>query len=104
MKGEGPMHRARLRWGVSIVVACLLAVTASPAWSGAKKPDKDPAVFPPDSKPYGKSYSEWAAAFWQWAFALPVEGHPFLDTDPQFDFGRRQTGRVWFWSAPDGPL
>jgi uncharacterized repeat protein (TIGR03803 family) len=63
-------------------------------------------IFPPPSNPYGKSYGEWAAAFWQWAFALPLDGHPFLDNpnDPYFDFGASQSGKVWFWSSPDGPL
>lgn len=69
-------------------------------------PQIHPGVFPPQSHPYGKSYSQWAAAFWQWSLALPLEGHPFLDSpdDPYFDFGAGQSGNVWFWSSPDGPL
>jgi hypothetical protein len=65
----------------------------------------NPGIAPPDSTPHGKSYSEWVAAFWQWSLALPLEGHPFLDTDEaHFDFAAHQSGKVWFWSAPDGPL
>ena len=60
----------------------------------------DPRVFVPNAHPYGKSYGEWAAAFWQNALSRPVEGHPFLDT-PEYDFAAGQTGKVWFWSAPD---
>jgi hypothetical protein len=65
-----------------------------------------PAVFPPHSHPYGKSYSQWAAEFWKWALALPLEEHPFLPSpsDPDFDFSANQSGKVWFWSAPDGPM
>jgi hypothetical protein len=61
----------------------------------------NPRVLPPDSNPYGKSYSEWAASFWQWAFSLPLDGHPFLD-DPDFNFAANQSGPVWYWSSPDG--
>jgi hypothetical protein len=57
----------------------------------------------PHSHPYGKSYAEWVAAFWKWGLEFPLDGHPFLD-DPSFDFGARQSGKVWFWAASDGPL
>jgi hypothetical protein len=60
-------------------------------------------VVPPGAKYHGKTYPEWAAAFWQYAFALPVEGHPFL-AGPNDGFSAGQTGGVWFWSAPDGPM
>jgi hypothetical protein len=53
--------------------------------------------------PYGKSYSEWAVSFWQWMMALPLQGHPAID-DPNFDFSAGQSGKVWYWAAPDGPL
>ena len=60
-------------------------------------------IIPPNAKYHGKTYSEWHAAFWQWSLALPVEGHPFLDT-PEFDFSAGQSGGVWFVGAPDGPI
>jgi hypothetical protein len=61
------------------------------------------AIVPPNAKFHGKTYPEWAAAFWQYAFPLPVEGHPFL-AGPNDDFSAGQSGSVWFWSAPDGPM
>ena len=54
-------------------------------------------VFPPNSKPYGKSYGEWSARASQWAFNLPVEGHPFLGCPEPADAG--QSGPVWFLAA-----
>jgi hypothetical protein len=50
----------------------------------------------------GKDYSQWSAAWWQWAMSLPVVGpvpHPFTD-DPAFDVSEGQTGSVWFLGAP----
>jgi hypothetical protein len=60
----------------------------------------DNQVFAPRSHPYGHSYGEWVAAFWQYALARPLEGHPFVDS-PEYDFSAGQSGKVWFWSAPD---
>jgi len=82
--------------------AILIAATVSPAVAGGRD-DRKVKIFPPHSHPYGKSYAEWNAAFWQWSLALPVEGHPFLDT-PEFDFSAGQSGKVWFVGAPDGPI
>src|SRR5262249_11776095 len=42
----------------------------------------NPGVFTPNSSPYGKTYGEWSAAFWQWEFSLPVDHHPLFDTAP----------------------
>ena len=64
-----------------LVTAVLSLGTASSAWAGKDNEDRDEnrvRIFAPQSHPYGKSYGEWAAAFWQWALALPLEGHPFL--------------------------
>lgn len=67
--------------------------------------DGEIRIFSPDSHPYGRSYGEWAAKFWEWSLALPIEGHPFLPNveDPYFDLSADQSGKVWFWSSPDGP-
>jgi hypothetical protein len=57
----------------------------------------DPGIAPPDSNPLGKSYAEWGAAWWQWAFSLPanVPLHPLLATG-NVDCSYGQQGQVWF--------
>ncbi|HZN65662.1 MAG TPA: hypothetical protein VFB66_10185 [Tepidisphaeraceae bacterium] len=79
-----------------------VASTSTVADGGARR-NVSSLVFPPNAHPYGKSHGEWVAEFWQYALEFPVEGHPFLDT-PEYDFAARQSGKVWFWSAPDGPI
>ena len=37
------------------------------------------AVLPPTAKPYGQTYSEWAARWWQWALGQPISTNPVLD-------------------------
>jgi hypothetical protein len=47
------------------------------------------------SSPHGRSYAEWAAAWWQWALGNPATGNPLLD--PTGDAcATGQSGHVWF--------
>jgi hypothetical protein len=55
----------------------------------------NPGVFPPNSKPYGSSYSLWSAKWWQWAFSIPEPVNPLTDETGE-DCGRGQAGPVWF--------
>lgn len=55
--------------------------------------DPPAPVAPSSSSPFGQSYSEWSARWWQWAFSLPVDGHPLFDTA---DCSEGQSDGVWF--------
>lgn len=46
-----------------------------------------------DSVVYGRTYSEWNAAWQQWADSIPTAKHPLFDNG---DCGVGQTGPVWF--------
>src|SRR5882762_6505804 len=82
-----------------LVIAALL----SAGGSALAEKHKAVRIVAPDATFRGKTYGEWAARFWQWMMALPLEGHPIID-DPNFDFTAAQSGKVWYWAAPDGPL
>src|SRR5437016_6031844 len=100
-RNEGiKMKNQMLRAINSAVLAAALTtfVSMSPTISQAG-PSAPPGVFPPQSSPYGKSYSQWSAAYWQWLFALPVDGHPGTDS-PDFDVTDGQSGHVWFLTGP----
>jgi hypothetical protein len=58
--------------------------------------NKSPRIAPIQSQPYGRSYGEWATAWWQWAVAQPFEGHPLFDFLSPADCDVKQHGRVWF--------
>ena len=49
---------------------------------------------------YGRSYGQWSAEFWKWAFSLPVDHHPLFDTA---DCSYGQSGKVWFLGASFSP-
>jgi len=84
---------------VTCLMALLLIAACSSAFAGpqpAKKPVGNlgnPGVAPPQSMPYGKSYSEWSMAWWVYAITTPLDISPFgYGTDGTVG----QSGHVWF--------
>lgn len=68
------------------IIFGLLFVTAAPSFACKK-------LFPQNSLVYGRTYSEWAAEWSQWALSIPVSNHPLFDNG---DCSVGQTGPVWF--------
>ena len=82
-----------LRHGLAVVVA-VAAVFLSPMLAVVEAKSAQTArVAPVQSRPYGATYGEWSARWWQWALSLPIDRHPLYDTA---DCSAGQTGRVWF--------
>lgn len=78
-------------------VVCAAALSAALMLAAARPAlaQTTPKVLPVNSSPHGKSYAEWQAAFWQWAFSLPTANHPLFD-ETGADAAVGQTGHVWF--------
>ena len=58
-------------------------------------------VFPPRSRPYGKTYGAWGAEWWKWVLSIPAAQNPI--TDPTGEFGSlNQSGPVWFLAGTYG--
>jgi hypothetical protein len=55
----------------------------------------NPGVFQVNSKPYGLTYGEWTARFWQWLHSIPKSDSPAADTTGK-NCALKQTGPVWF--------
>jgi hypothetical protein len=60
-----------------------------------------PSVFPPDSKPYGLTYGEWTAKWWQWAYMMPEANNPMVDNTGE-KCANNQSGPVWFLAGTAG--
>jgi hypothetical protein len=74
------------------IVLTLLALTA-PARAGSTQESIQPLA--PGEKAFGLTLSEWATAWYQWDWSLPVSGHP--DTDKTgVRAGVAQRMPVWF--------
>jgi hypothetical protein len=58
-------------------------------------------VFPADSKPYGLTYGEWTAKWWQWAFSMPESLNPLVD-DTGRNCANNQAEPVWFLAGTGG--
>jgi hypothetical protein len=82
----------------ALLIATLLSLGAG---TTARADQAQPEILPPESQPFGKSYSEWVAAFWKWLMEYPLPGNPALEQPNPFDLSVRQSGQVWFWAAPD---
>ena len=73
------------------VMALLLAIGSVHA--AGRNPN--PRIAPVNSSPYGKSYGEWANAWWQWVLSIPADRNPLTDETGAF-CGEGQSGPVWF--------
>jgi len=95
------LRGVRLLLGL-VVAAALLALSAQPAH--ADHPD-NPGSIPPHGQPYGMSYGEWGAAWWQWAGAFPLGADPITEGDGPVEFGDaddQPAGPVWFLAGNFG--
>ncbi len=94
----------------AIVVAVAVGVLVPTSGLCVQPPggQGNPGVMPPDSKPYGMTYGDWGAAWWQWAFSFPFGQDPIDDPTGQYNM-LRQRGQVWFlggtwFSSPPVPV
>jgi hypothetical protein len=82
-------------WCGVIAAVILIVGLLSPVYAK----NANPGVMPPNAQPHGMTYGELSAAWWQWAFSLPIEQNPFFDengscvngANGQFEFAP-----VWF--------
>ncbi len=67
---------------------------------GAASTDSS-SVFTPSTSPYGQTYGQWSAAWWQWTFRVPRPENPLLDeTGELASVG--QSGPVWYLTGNFG--
>lgn len=80
---------------ISAVLAAISLLYALP--TPAKAEGSSFTIVPPNTAPFGMSYGEWSARWWQWAFALPFNIGPFNWPNlARPDCGIGQVGPVWF--------
>jgi hypothetical protein len=91
------LNRSRRNlWGIVFVltgVVLILAMLGTSPTSTRAQEDVGRVVITPDYVAFGKTYSEWSAAFWQWSLSIPVANHPLFDNA---DCSTGQSGPVWF--------
>jgi hypothetical protein len=52
-------------------------------------------LFAPNSRPFGRTYAEWTARWWQWVLSIAKTENPLVD-DTGRNCANNQSGPVWF--------
>jgi hypothetical protein len=87
------MLRTRYLQSGFVLIALVFLLQVTPALAD-KNPN--PGVLPPNSHPFGKTYGEWNAGWWQWSFSVPASTNPALATNGAIDCSVGQSGKVWY--------
>jgi hypothetical protein len=91
-----PLKNLRSKRSLGLVGALLLIAGTTATCLG-----EDAEIYAPGTHPYGKSYGQWATAWWQWALSVPAANNPVLDSTGA-NAGVGQQGPVWFLGSTFG--
>jgi len=81
---------------LAVVLGLMMPTTTPQAQSNG-----NPGVIPPIARPYGLSYGQWSAKWWQWALSIPEATNPLLDSSGA-NCAEGQAGPVWFLAGTFG--
>ena len=94
--------KTRLNPWIVTTAALVLGLTAAltaPMAQATGNPN--PRVLPPNSRPYGLTYTEWDVRWADWLFSIPSDQNPLGDPDGRFcQVG--QSGPVFFLGSNFG--
>lgn len=82
-----------------VVLAAAICLGALIAPSAAAKPAH---VFAPQSHPFGATYGEWQARWFEWFLEIPAPLNPLFD-ETGANCAVNQSGPVWFTGPVAGP-
>jgi hypothetical protein len=85
-------YRGRMSLALGLIAALLIALQAHGMRTDG---DSTLRILPPDSHPYGQTYGEWSARWWQWLFSVPASQNQVFKTGV-VDCSVGQSGPVWF--------
>ena len=77
----------------SLSTVLMASLPIQPVVAEASSQEHNPRIAPIQSHQGGKSYSQWAANWWQWALETPASTNPLLNKG---ECSVGQKGRVWF--------
>ena len=80
---------------VILATAAALLMVASTLALDRCQGNPNPGVHPPQSKPYGRSYGQWAATYWQWLLSFPADKSPSFEEGDVVYGSQHQSGPVW---------
>lgn len=84
---------------IIIMTALTMSISAPQAQSYG-----NPGIIPPNAKPYGMSYSEWATKWQQWGLSISKDQNPVMDMTGCANGANGQSGPVWFLAGGFSPI
>ena len=87
--------RPRVRLGPLVLAVLLLIWGTPPVLAATQGGGKPIVVFQPGSRPYGKTFGEWSAEWWKWAYSVPVDENPLFDETGE-NAAQGQSGQVFY--------
>jgi hypothetical protein len=93
------VHKRCLTSSGWLIATCVMLAT--PVFGSNDNNNPNPGVHPSNSKPYGYSYGDWSAKWWQWLLSIPSATNPNTDTTGA-DCSQGQSGQVWFLAGTFG--
>lgn len=85
----------------AVVVACVSIALVPTTVTHANPIAVNPGVFPTSLKPYGFSYGDWSAKWWQWLAPVTSSVNPINDKNGAV-CAQGQSGPVWFLAGSLG--
>jgi hypothetical protein len=85
----------KCRRSIVAVVALVLGLVVLATAAFAQTDPQNPGVFAVTSAPFGFTYGEWSAKWWQYVFSIPVPKNPLLDQTGK-NCAEGQSGPVFF--------
>jgi hypothetical protein len=85
----------------AVMLGIALGIILSASSTQADNRNSNPGIHPIGSKPYGLSYGEWSAKWWQWILSIPAASNPNLDNTGTH-CAEGQSGHVWFLAGAFG--
>jgi hypothetical protein len=71
-------------------------------WPQAQAQAGNTSIAPPDSSPYGLTYAQWGARWWQWIYSIPLGVNPGANDTTGAQCSTNQSGPVWFLAGTFG--
>ena len=87
----GSIHNRIFSVTIGLGVLTILLALPSVLFAQQSQP-----VFPPNSTPFGMTYGDWAAAWFQYAFSIPASNNPLPDTTGENCNVGQSSGPVFF--------
>lgn len=86
---------AKKLFAAALLVSAAIATSPGVQAQAPNQSNVNPKVF-------GKTYGEWSAEWWKWAFSVPADKNPVVDPNGEFCDENQPDGKVWFLAGSFG--